>query len=251
MTCFWVLAPGFRREGSEVVVKGVERTQKHVIIDNGGSMVNDKTPYREMDCSVHPGRRSSYRPRHTLAWTHRTRRVEARKPPSTSWNVVADTHIVEALNELRTPKRSVRRTEATSSRQELSLEQLIILNRLKQLIILQSLETTALLDSGCTGSTIHHRFVKEHNLPTRRLPRPSLSITLMEPLMLMCHHRNVQINMTIQDHVEEINFAVSDIGSSDVYIGHDWLKRHNPQSIGASHGFSWINVHTLQVHFWY
>jgi len=34
--------------------------------------------------------------------------------------------------------------------------------------------------------------------------------------------------MTVQDHVEEINFAVSDIGNSDVYIGHDWLKRHNP-----------------------
>jgi len=34
--------------------------------------------------------------------------------------------------------------------------------------------------------------------------------------------------MTIQDHVEEINFAVSDIGNSDVYIGHDWLKHHNP-----------------------
>jgi len=34
--------------------------------------------------------------------------------------------------------------------------------------------------------------------------------------------------MTIQDHVEEVNFAVSDIGNSDIYIGHDWLKRHNP-----------------------
>ena len=34
--------------------------------------------------------------------------------------------------------------------------------------------------------------------------------------------------MTVQDHVEKIEFAVSDIGSSDVYIGHDWLKQHNP-----------------------
>jgi len=40
--------------------------------------------------------------------------------------------------------------------------------------------------------------------------------------------------MTIQDHIEEINFAVSDIGNSDVYIGHDWLKQHNPT-------VDWIN----------
>ena len=33
-------------------------------------------------------------------------------------------------------------------------------------------ETAALLDSGCTGSSINTRFVKENDLPTRTLPRP-------------------------------------------------------------------------------
>jgi hypothetical protein len=39
----------------------------------------------------------------------------------------------------------------------------------------------------------------------------------------------VEIRMIIQDHVERIQFAVSNIGESDVFIGHEWLKKHNPE----------------------
>jgi len=119
-------------------------------------------------------------------------------------NAVADTHIIEALNELRTPRRLVRRNGGNK------LETRIILETIDNS---QSLETTALLDSGCTGLTIHHRFVKEHNLPTRRLPRPipvynaDGTLNANGAITEMC-----KLNMTIQDHVEEINFAVSDIG---------------------------------------
>ena len=97
------------------------------------------------------------------AWTHHTRRVEASEATINELNAVTDTHIVEALNELRTPKRFVRRNGGNK------LETRIILGIIDNS---QSLETTALLDSGCTGLTIHHRFVKEHNLPTQQLPRP-------------------------------------------------------------------------------
>src|SRR5882762_6707862 len=109
------------------------------------------------------------------AWTHHTRRVEASEATIDELNAVADIHIVEALNELRTPRRFVRRNGGNK------LETRIILGTIDNS---QWLETTALLDSGCTGSTIHHRFVKEHNLPTRQLPDPSLSTMLMEHLTL-------------------------------------------------------------------
>ena len=36
------------------------------------------------------------------------------------------------------------------------------------------------------------------------------------------------LRMIIQDHEEEITFAISDLGSANVYIGHEWLERHNP-----------------------
>ena len=34
--------------------------------------------------------------------------------------------------------------------------------------------------------------------------------------------------MIVQNHVEEITFAISDLGNTDVYIGHEWFKKHNP-----------------------
>ncbi|SJL16283.1 uncharacterized protein ARMOST_19803 [Armillaria ostoyae] len=34
--------------------------------------------------------------------------------------------------------------------------------------------------------------------------------------------------MTIGNHSEHIDFAVTDLGSKDLYLRHDWLKRHNP-----------------------
>jgi hypothetical protein len=135
-------------------------------------------------------------------------------------NAIIDTEIVEAINELRTPKHFVRRDKGNK------LETRVILTTIDDS---QSLETTALLDSGCTGSTINICFVKQHNLPTQQLPRPipvynaDGTLNANGAITETC-----KLCMTIQDHIEEVNFAVSDIGNSDVYIGHDWLKQHNP-----------------------
>ena len=38
----------------------------------------------------------------------------------------------------------------------------------------------------------------------------------------------VDLRLTIQDHSEKITLAVSNLGRSDVFIGHEWLKKHNP-----------------------
>ena len=154
------------------------------------------------------------------AWTRQSRRLEASEAAVGELNALADTEVVEALQELRNPKHFVRTNKG---------------NKLETRVILTvphnstSLETTALIDSGCTGSTINVRFVKKNNLPTRSLPRPipvynaDGTLNANGAITQTC-----KLRMVIQDHVEEINFAVSDIGNSDVYIGHDWLKRHNP-----------------------
>src|ERR1700723_3286763 len=34
--------------------------------------------------------------------------------------------------------------------------------------------------------------------------------------------------MIVQDHVERMQFAVTDLGKTNIFIGHDWLKYHNP-----------------------
>ncbi len=38
----------------------------------------------------------------------------------------------------------------------------------------------------------------------------------------------VELRMMIRGHVECINLAVTNLGKKDLYLGHDWLKCHNP-----------------------
>lgn len=38
----------------------------------------------------------------------------------------------------------------------------------------------------------------------------------------------IEFQMMIRGHVEYIDLAVTDLGMKDVYLRHDWLKRHNP-----------------------
>ncbi len=38
----------------------------------------------------------------------------------------------------------------------------------------------------------------------------------------------VQLPMTIGGHAKRIDLAVTNLGKKDLYLGHDWLKRHNP-----------------------
>ncbi len=37
-----------------------------------------------------------------------------------------------------------------------------------------------------------------------------------------------ELRMMIGGHTEHIDLAVMNLGKQDVYLGHDWLKRHNP-----------------------
>lgn len=38
----------------------------------------------------------------------------------------------------------------------------------------------------------------------------------------------VELHLSIGRHHEQIDLAVTDLGSKDLYLGHDWLKCHNP-----------------------
>ena len=66
----------------------------------------------------------------------------------------------------------------------------------------QNFRIDALLDSGSTGSCINEKFVKENGIPTRKIARP----------------------MPTYNADRTLNSG----GSVMAFIGHDWLKRHNP-----------------------
>ncbi|SJL15338.1 uncharacterized protein ARMOST_18831 [Armillaria ostoyae] len=88
--------------------------------------------------------------------------------------------------------------------------------------------TKGLVDSGCTSSAINCTFVQKHQLDTVKTAVPII-------IYNADGNRNqagditkyVEMRMTISNHVERIDFAVTDLGPKDLYLGHDWLKHHN------------------------
>jgi len=47
----------------------------------------------------------------------------------------------------------------------------------------------------------------------------------------------------IQDHIKQLEFAMSDLGAQDMFIGHEQLKLHNPLLIGEEQKYDLIDVH--------
>ncbi len=94
---------------------------------------------------------------------------------------------------------------------------------------LKKLTTKALIDSGCTGSAINQAYVDKHNLDTKK----ALITIPVYNTDGTCNQGGditefVELSITIGDHRERINLAVTNLGKKDIYPGHDWLKRHNP-----------------------
>ena len=89
--------------------------------------------------------------------------------------------------------------------------------------------TKALLDCGSTGSCISEDFVRKNQIRTTKVARPI-------PIYNADGTENkggpireyVDMRMIVQDHVERIQFAVSSLGETDIFIGLDWLRKHNP-----------------------
>ncbi|SJL01348.1 uncharacterized protein ARMOST_04668 [Armillaria ostoyae] len=93
----------------------------------------------------------------------------------------------------------------------------------------QTLVVKGLLHSGCTSSSINRAFVQKHRLDMRKTAVP---ITVYNANSTCNKAGNitefVEFQMTIGNHSERINFAVTNLGTKDLYLGHDWLKCHNP-----------------------
>jgi len=86
----------------------------------------------------------------------------------------------------------------------------------------------ALVDSGSASSCISQKFIKENNLNMIQLLFPitcynaegtankSSSVTEV-----------IRMNMTIGDHQELIQLLVTNLGNHDLFLGYDWLQKHN------------------------
>ncbi len=89
--------------------------------------------------------------------------------------------------------------------------------------------SSALIDSGCTSSAINRAFVEKHNIPTHATAAP---ITVYNAdgsqNSVGWITAFAEIRITIGDHAERIDLAITDLKDRDIFLGHDWLARHNP-----------------------
>ena len=91
------------------------------------------------------------------------------------------------------------------------------------------LQIIVLLDSGCTGSCIDREFFRENNIQTRKVPLPipvynaDGSLNEGGPITEF-----IEVRMVIQDHTKQIHLVVTNLGKTKLFIGHEWLKKHNP-----------------------
>jgi len=84
------------------------------------------------------------------------------------------------------------------------------------------------VDSGCTHTGINEQLVKEKRIQTKEIDfsfevfnadgTKNGEVTKVAPL-------EVEIN----GHKETLEAAVMDLDGTDMFLGHDWLVKHNPE----------------------
>ena len=135
-------------------------------------------------------------------------------------NDLSDKDILRALHELRQPRHHIRR---------MSGRQLDIEVKEQMLDDVRTFLLKALLDSGSTGSCIGQRFMNDNEIRTRKtaipVPVHNADGTLNKNGSITNY---VFLRLSIGDHMEQLKFAVADLGTHDLFIGHEWLKLHNP-----------------------
>ena len=125
------------------------------------------------------------------------------------------------IQNLRTKPRQVRTT---------GKNQMDVSGVVKTMDTLESFPMKALIDSGCTGSCINEEFVKKHRINLVPLPKPI-------PVFNADGSQNIggkithlaQLKINIGGHEEVMDLRVSNLGKSDIFLGHDWLRYHNPE----------------------
>jgi len=92
----------------------------------------------------------------------------------------------------------------------------------------KNLKVKALVDSGCTHTGINEQLVKDKRIQTKKINfsfevfnadgTKNREVTKVAPL-------EVEIN----GHKETLEAAVTDLDGTDMFLGHDWLVKHNPE----------------------
>lgn len=87
-------------------------------------------------------------------------------------------------------------------------------------------------NSGYTGSSINAGFIKAKGLNVLYIHYHNLCIPIYNVDRTLNKGGAITdyiiLRMTIGTHSEQLTFSVTDLGKSDLFLGHEWLHLHIP-----------------------
>jgi len=92
----------------------------------------------------------------------------------------------------------------------------------------KKLKVKALVDSGCTHTEIDEQLVKKKRIQTKSI-NFSFEVFNADGTKNGEVTKVVSLEIEINGHKETLEAAVMDLNGTDMFLGHDWLVKHNPE----------------------
>ena len=92
----------------------------------------------------------------------------------------------------------------------------------------RKLKVKALVDSGCTYTGIDEQLVKEKKIQMKAIDF-SFEVFNADGTKNGEVTRVAPLEVEINGHKETLEATVTDLDGTDMFLGHDWLVKHNPE----------------------
>ena len=92
----------------------------------------------------------------------------------------------------------------------------------------KKLKVKALVNSGCTHTGIDKQLVKDKRIQTK-LINFSFEVFNADETKNREVTKVASLETEINGHKEILEAAVTDLNRTDMFLGHDWLVKHNPE----------------------
>ena len=92
----------------------------------------------------------------------------------------------------------------------------------------KKLKVKTLVDSGCTYTGIDKQLVKEKRIQTKPI-NFSFEVFNVDGIKNGEVTKVASLEIEINGHKEILEAAVMDLDGMDMFLGHDWLVKHNPE----------------------
>ena len=92
----------------------------------------------------------------------------------------------------------------------------------------KKLKVKVLVDLGCTHTGINKQLVKEKRIQMKPI-NFSFEIFNADGTKNGEVTEVVSLEIEINGHKETLEAAVTDLDGTDIFLGHDWLVKHNPE----------------------